>query len=271
MQRENTKIKILLIGRTIVVVFAHSLSKLTPPKFDADSQTMSHVNLIIFREHKVLRNKFWSEELTTTASLKDLKTYHQTFVKFLKVVIILQNALNTHEEFTDCFNEDLLNFCRDDCADCLDFNEIKETIESVKVKSDRGFKISKVTLQIYAFVYQKLVDFPSGWFDYDALTTQDLFESVHRVVNVKIYLHHSHITGEILGYAHDLCNMKVRENQNQFSCIAHNFFEFDMFFLLKGIRLSVWGTKDLNVGGSGLTNINFTSLGSQVKFIDTMK
>ena len=44
-----------------------------------------------------------------------------------------------------------------------------------------------------------------------------------------------------------------------------------MFFLLKGILLLVWGTKDLNIGGSGLTNINLASLGSQVKFIDTIR
>ena len=65
--------------------------------------------------------------------------------------------------------------------------------------------------------------------------------------------------------------MKVREHQNQFSCIAHNLFGFDMFLLLEGIQLSLWGMKDLNIGGSGLTNINLASFGSQVKFIDTMK
>ena len=65
--------------------------------------------------------------------------------------------------------------------------------------------------------------------------------------------------------------MKVRKHQNQFSCIAHNLFGFDMFLLLEGIRLSLWGMKDLNIGGSGPTNINFASFGSQVKFIDTMK
>ena len=53
--------------------------------------------------------------------------------------------------------------------------------------------------------------------------------------------------------------MKERENQNQFFCIAHNFFGFDMFFLIKGIRLSVWGTKYVNIGRTGLTNINFAS------------
>ena len=66
-------------------------------KFDADSQTMSYVDFIIFKEHKFLRKILLSKELTTNDSLKDLKTYHQTFAKFLKIVIILQNALNIHE------------------------------------------------------------------------------------------------------------------------------------------------------------------------------
>ena len=90
-------------------------------------------------------------------------------------------------------------------------------------------------------------------------------------MELTIHLHHSHVTGNILGYCHDFSSMKVRENQMQFFCITHNFFGFDMFFLLKGILLLVWGIKDLNIGGSGLTNINFASLGSQVKFIDTIK
>ena len=65
--------------------------------------------------------------------------------------------------------------------------------------------------------------------------------------------------------------MKVRESQNQFTCITNNLFGFDMFFLIKGIRFSVWGTKDVSIGGTGLTNINFASISTQVKFIDTMK
>ena len=53
--------------------------------------------------------------------------------------------------------------------------------------------------------------------------------------------------------------MKVRENsQMQFSRITHNFFGFDIFFMLKGIWLSVWQMQDLNSD-------------SDVKFIDTMK
>ena len=46
---------------------------------------------------------------------------------------------------------------------------------------------------------------------FETLTTLDLFEYVHRVITVKIHLHHSHGTGKIRGYAHDFCKMKVRE------------------------------------------------------------
>ena len=115
------------------------------------------------------------------------------------------------------------------------------------------------------------MDFPKVKFDYETQTTINLFESIHKIINVKINLHHSHVTGKIYVYVHNFCNMNVRENQNQFSCITHNCFGFDMFFLIKGITLSVWGTKGVNISGTGLTNINFASLSTQVKFIDTRK
>ena len=80
------------------------------------------------------------------------------------------------------------------------------------------------------------------------------------------------MTGRIYGYAHNFCNMKLIKNQSQFSCIAHNFFNSVWFFLIKGIRLSIWRTKNINIGRSGgLTNVNLANIGSQVKFIDTMK
>ena len=87
----------------------------------------------------------------------------------------------------------------------------------------------------------------------------------------KRHLHHSHITGEIEGYVHVFCNRKVRENKNNISVIAHNLFGSDFFFFLKSIRLSVWKTRNLWIGGSDLTYINYTNIGKQVKFIDTMK
>ena len=174
------------------------------------------------------------------------------------------------KEFSECFYDVLTDFCYEYCKDCVDFTELKEKISDIEVKSKQKSKIPKFTLQLYAFVYQKLMCFPTTKFECETLTTRDLFESVHKIVNVKVHLHHSHVTGEIIGYVHDFCNWQVRENNDVVSCIAHNFFKFDLFFLLKNIRLSVWRTKDINIGGKNLTDINFASI-DNFKFIDTMK
>ena len=55
-----------------------------------------------------------------------------------------------------------------------------------------------MTLQVYAFVYQRLMDFPQRRFDYETLATNELFDLARKMINVKTYLHHSHITGKKL-------------------------------------------------------------------------
>ena len=55
------------------------------------------------------------------------------------------------------------------------------------------------------------------------------------------------------------------------SVIAHDLFGFDFFFFLKGIRLSVWKTTNLSIGGSNLSQIYYANISEQLKLIDTMK
>ena len=112
--------------------------------------------------------------------------------------------------------------------------------------------------------------FPVSEFECDTVTTTNFFLSFHRIINVKVHLHHSHVTGQVKGYAHDFCNWSVRENYDVIPCIAHNFFKFNMFFLLKGIRLSVWRTTDINIGGNNMTDINYAQI-DNFKFIDSIK
>ena len=52
---------------------------------------------------------------------------------------------------------------------------------------------------------------------------------------------------------------------------AHNLFGFDMFFFIKGYRATAWGTKELNVGGTNLTHINYENIAGEIKFINTIK
>ena len=95
-----------------------------------------------------------------------------------------------------------LIFIKNYCADCPNFNEIKDLIRDAKIENNRnGSKVPKFTLQTYAFVYQRLMDFPYGRFDYETLTRINLVESIHKIINVKIHFYHSHVTGKIIGYA----------------------------------------------------------------------
>ena len=148
--------------------------------------------------------------------------------------------------------------------------EIKNIVKST------SYKIPRFNLKLYAFVYGKLVEFPESDITYDTITTNNFFRNVYHIIKVNMHLHHSHVTGEIilhlnLNYVHNFCNWRVRENKTDFVIFSHNFFSFDMFFLLKGFRATVWNTKDINIGRTNLTNINFANIAGETKFIDTLK
>ena len=95
-------------------------------------------------------------------------------------------------------------------------------------------------------------------------------ESVSDLMYNKHVMRHSHITGEIIGYMHSFCISRVRGNKRNISVIAHNLFRFYFLLLLKGIRLSIWKISNLSTIRSNLTNTNFTNIGEQVKFNDTI-
>ena len=84
-------------------------------------------------------------------------------------------------------------------------------------------------------------------------------------------IHHSHITGKIIGYAHNFCNLRCKENYYTIPVFAHDEFRFDFFLFLKGFRPSVWETTDISIAGKNPTNVNFVIIKNQVKFIDTNK
>ena len=80
---------------------------------------------------------------------------------------------------------------------------------------------------------------------------------------MKVHLHHSRITGRIIGYGYDFCNARGRENNMEIPVIAHNLFGFDLHYFIKGFIASAWCSKELN--------INFSKVIGEVKFIDSLK
>lgn len=70
---------------------------------------MSYADFIICKEHKFLRNISSNDELSKTDALKDLKTFHGKFVRFLRVAAFSQNAFKINDEFDERFHDDLLD------------------------------------------------------------------------------------------------------------------------------------------------------------------
>ena len=94
-----------------------------------------------------------------------MKNFQAAFCKFLKIAILLPNVLNAaggscFEDIDSCFDdEDLSAFYCQTCADCKNFGELKEAIASAEVKHNARIKMPKFMLEIYAFAYQRLMDF----------------------------------------------------------------------------------------------------------------
>ena len=92
--------------------------------------------------------------------------------------------------------------------------EIKNVINKTEIKnllSNTYKNVPKFNLNVYTYVYDKLLCFPRSDIEYETITTNKFFTNVHRLIRGKFHLHHSHITGEIFGYAHDFCNNACRK------------------------------------------------------------
>ena len=69
----------------------------------------------------------------------------------------------------------------------LILTNLNEMISKIKIKSNRsGCKIAN----LYCKYTRLFIDFPEGRFDYERLTAIIFFGSIHRLINVKILLHH---------------------------------------------------------------------------------
>ena len=149
------------------------------------------------------------------------------------------NNYNKNDEM----NTEVSDFREENYADDT-IDELKNRIMQTEIKNAIKYsagKVPKLNLKIYAFVYNLLLYFPPTEIQYETFTTNSFFINVHCLIKIKIYLNHSHVTGEILGYTHDFCNKKVTEKGEPDSpVIAHNLFGFGLYYFIKGYIASAW-------------------------------
>ena len=181
---------------------------------------MSYRDLLIRYEHKFLRNIYSKEQLSGSPQISTPENYYETHQNFIKICLALQSVLISHVTFDNVEDEyglRLKEFLQEKCSN-TDLENVRSEIENMEIKNiieGAPTKLSKFYLKLYAFVYDRLIDFPKADFMYDTVTINHFFGNAYHLIKVKVHLHHSHITGKILGYVHDICNLRVRENKTE--------------------------------------------------------
>ena len=164
---------------------------------------------MIRKEYAFIKNIFDEEELKLSKSICNLETYYQKMKLYVHLLKVAETKLKSAIFFSDIDDESLQKFLIDYC-DAYEYN-VAGLVE--EVKHNKTMKMAKFTLQIYSFLYDCFMDFPTVKFDeIKTVTTNAFMINLHRIINYKVHIHHSHVTGEIIGYAHDFCNWKIREN-----------------------------------------------------------
>ena len=116
-----------------------------------------------------------------------------------------------------------------------------------------------------------MINFPRSKFEIKTVIMNSFLNDTFNLIFGDVVIHHLHVTWEINDYPHNFCNKKVRETLNLVPVFTRNLFSFNFFFVVKGIRLCVWRTKQLNIDDKDLTNVQYANMGDQVKFVETIK
>ena len=116
-------------------------------------------------------------------------------------------------------------------AEYNDFSEVYDAINDFKIVEKQMTMVKKKNHinKIIRFVYSHIMDFGRTDNVKGAIFSANLLDNVNCLIYSENVINHSHITGDIIGDSHSFCNLKVRENKNQISVIAHNLFGFDFF------------------------------------------
>ena len=151
-----------------------------------------------------------------------------------------------------------------------DIEEIVEKIKRIKTSKEDDGKVTKE--KAIAYLYEHSIGFiPRDKVKGEFPISNKFLSNMIAIVKNRRDIRHSHVSRKIIGYEHDFCNWKCRENYYTIPVFAHNQFRFDFFLFLKGLRPSVWETTDIAIGGKNPTDVNFAIIKNQVRFIDTVK
>ena len=181
----------------------------------------------------------------------------------------LNKILDELASFCESIESENLSSTKTDKED-LQVKAIFQKISEIKTKNEDDRKATKE--RTIGFLYLHAIKFlKTDKVKGDFSISENFLENIISISKNQSVIHHSHVTGKIIGFAHEYCNRQTKENYYTIPVFSHNQFRFDFFLFLKGIRPSVWETSDISIGRSNPTDVHFAIIKNQVRFIDTVK
>ena len=196
------------------------------------------------QEYLLIRNNYKYEDLSQMENLKSLENFYETFSYFLEVVVLLDKCGDRTISLSNVDDiETLKRFFNEDLVDYDDFSEVYEAIDDSKIigkYGDYGREKNVRINKIIGFTYANIKKFKTANKIKGTIFSSDFLDNVSCLIYSKSVIHHSHITSDIIGYAHSFCNLKVGENKNQLSDLV-------LVFFLKGLHLGSWRTRNITI------------------------
>ena len=122
----------------------------------------------------------------------------------------LNKILDELDSFCDSIESEILSSSRIGEQD----PEIENIIDRIKkIKTCREDESKATKEKTIAFLYQHAINFlPTEKIQGDFPISEKFLPNMISIVKNKFVIHHSHVTGNIIGYAHDFCNQRCRES-----------------------------------------------------------
>ena len=170
------------------------------------------LDFIIKKEHSFLRNIFDPETLSITENLKTVETYFDSFQKVLRIAGLLDNVYSSESDTEDIRYDCIDKFVMEN--EIESFQDLFLEVAETKVQNVSVLKKAKMNqIKIINFVYKKIMKFPTNELKPQIVVSKNFFYGVLNLLFSDVVIHHSHISRQIISYAHDFCNRKVKQSQ----------------------------------------------------------
>ena len=153
--------------------------------------------------------------------IEDIEKNYKIFDRLLDLFPVVESVLEDGDisvGFEDFMLEELDN--------------VYSTVSKMKddITKKRFAKPEDFSDKIISFIYSSLTKFVETNKVKGIPMSKNFIDNLKEIMRNKTHIRHSHISGEIIGYAHSYRNYKVRENKTKINVIAHNLFSLIFFF-----------------------------------------